>query len=238
LQVPDQQERSLGGECLERGHGPGDLGEVSDPAAVGMVEDRDAAVCGHRESGLDLHAERAVLGPADLGQGKAPVGMVERAVQADRGHVRMQAGDIHTKGRDRRCAYRADDVVQFQGDRLQGSTTPVVAQEARGDAEDLLNCPFPGPLLWTSGDGEVSRFATKISITWPWVRGATSRTGQVRSTIPARSSRRQNSAITGNAPRAFSTLGGPHRACCCVRVTVILQATNSLIDGHLTAPAR
>jgi len=34
-------------------------------------------------------------------------------------------------------------------------------------------------------------------------------TGQARSTIPAMSRRRQNSAITGNAPRAFSTLGGP-----------------------------
>ncbi len=35
-----------------------------------------------------------------------------------------------------------------------------------------------------------------------------SRTGQAPSTIPATSSRRQNSATTGNAPSSFSALGG------------------------------
>jgi hypothetical protein len=60
-----------------------------------------------------------------------------------------------------------------------------------------------------SGVGEVNRLATNTSITCPWVRVATSRTGQARSTIPARSSRRQKSATTGSAPSVFSTLGGP-----------------------------
>ena len=60
-----------------------------------------------------------------------------------------------------------------------------------------------------SGVGEVNRLATSTSITCPWVRVATSRTGQARSTIPARSGRPQKSATTGSAPRAFSTLGGP-----------------------------
>jgi hypothetical protein len=63
---------------------------------------------------------------------------------------------------------------------------------------------------WTrsSGRGLVRRLATSASITCPWVTRATSRTGQARSTIPARSSRRQNSATTGSAPSSFSTLGG------------------------------
>jgi hypothetical protein len=60
-----------------------------------------------------------------------------------------------------------------------------------------------------SGAGEVSRLATSASITCPWVRVATSRTGQARSTIPRRSRRRQKSATTGRAPNSFSTLGGP-----------------------------
>ena len=63
----------------------------------------------------------------------------------------------------------------------------------------------------TSGVGEVSRLATRASITCPWVSNARSRTGQARSTMAAISRRRANSATTGNAPRALSTttVGGP-----------------------------
>jgi hypothetical protein len=60
-----------------------------------------------------------------------------------------------------------------------------------------------------SGVGEVSRLATSAQMTCPWVRVATSRTGQARSTIPCRSRRWQKSATTGSAPSSFSTLGGP-----------------------------
>jgi hypothetical protein len=60
-----------------------------------------------------------------------------------------------------------------------------------------------------SGVGEVSRLATSTSTTCPWVRVATSRTGQARSTIPRRSRRWQKLATTGSAPSSFSTLGGP-----------------------------
>ena len=60
-----------------------------------------------------------------------------------------------------------------------------------------------------NGVGEVSRLATSTSITCPWVSVATWRIGQARSTMPARSSRRQKLATTGSAPSAFSTLGGP-----------------------------
>jgi hypothetical protein len=62
----------------------------------------------------------------------------------------------------------------------------------------------------SSGRGLVRRFATSASITCPCVSRATSRTGQARSTIPATSSRRANSAPTGSAPNTFSTLGGPY----------------------------
>lgn len=62
-----------------------------------------------------------------------------------------------------------------------------------------------------SGVGEVGQFATSASITCPWVRIATSfRIGHARSTIPARSNRRQYSATTGSAPSAFSTDGCPY----------------------------
>jgi hypothetical protein len=60
-----------------------------------------------------------------------------------------------------------------------------------------------------NGVGEVNRLATSTWITCPWVRVATSLTGQARSTIPSRSSRRQKLATTGSAPSSFSTLGGP-----------------------------
>lgn len=62
------------------------------------------------------------------------------------------------------------------------------------------------------GAGEVSRFATSASTTCPCDRIATSRTGHARSVIPTRSSRRLNSATTGNAPNALSTLDGPYAA--------------------------
>jgi hypothetical protein len=60
-----------------------------------------------------------------------------------------------------------------------------------------------------NGVGEVNRLATSTWITCPWVRVATSLTGQARSTISARSSRRQKLATTGSAPSSFSTLGRP-----------------------------
>jgi hypothetical protein len=63
---------------------------------------------------------------------------------------------------------------------------------------------------WTSGVGEVSRLAISASITSPCVAYAMSRTGTARSTMPATSRRRANAATTGNAPNAFSTLGGPN----------------------------
>jgi hypothetical protein len=95
------------------------------------------------------------------------------------------------------------------GDRVQSAADAVVIQHLGRDGEDLHR---PGPRqspTRRSGVGEVNRLATSTSMTCPWVRVATSRTGQARSTIPARSSRRQKSATTGSARSAFSTLGGP-----------------------------
>ena len=83
------------------------------------------------------------------------------------------------------------------------------------------------PSTCTRGWGEVSRLATRASITWPWVRMATSRTGQTRSTMPAMSRRRQNSATTGRAPSALSMLGGPYWMRC--------VGTMLLSQGYLEA---
>jgi hypothetical protein len=66
------------------------------------------------------------------------------------------------------------------------------------------------------GVGALNRLATNASITCPCDTIATSRTGHARSTIPARSNRRQYWAITGNArrrcPRARTTEISHHRA--------------------------
>jgi hypothetical protein len=69
--------------------------------------------------------------------------------------------------------------------------------------------PSAHSLTRHNSDGEVNRFATSASITCPCDRIATSRIGPARSMIPARSSRRQYSATTGNTPSTFSTLGCP-----------------------------
>jgi hypothetical protein len=67
-------------------------------------------------------------------------------------------------------------------------------------------------VTWTSGVGEVSRLAINAWMTCPWDRIATSRTGQARSMIPARSKRQEKSAMTGNAPNVFSILAATYRA--------------------------
>src|SRR5665213_411283 len=82
----------------------------------------------------------------------------------------------------------------------------------------------------TRGVGEVSRLATNASITWPWVARAMSRTGQARSTMPAMSNRRQNSATTGKAPSAFSTLGRPYRTE--VRIQPFSRLQPDLLPGN------
>lgn len=64
------------------------------------------------------------------------------------------------------------------------------------------------------GAGALNRFAINASITCPCDTIATSRTGHARSIIPTRSRRRENSATTGNAPNALSTLDGPDAARC------------------------
>ena len=71
------------------------------------------------------------------------------------------------------------------------------------------------PATRTIGAGLVNRFATSASITCPWVKiGTSSRIGHARSMIPTRSSRRLNSATTGNDPNILSTLDGPYTARC------------------------
>jgi len=110
----------------------------------------------------------------------------------------VQPGDLQAKGSDRLGADRPHDQVEVGRDRVQ--RLPKTSGTAQVAAQSSTR---------RSGVGEVNRLATNTSITCPWVRVATSRTGQARSTIPRRSSRRQKSATTGSAPSVFSTLGGP-----------------------------
>ena len=122
----------------------------------------------------------------------------------------MQPRDLHAVGGDRLSTDRADDVVQLRRDRVQAR--PIRSSfSAWGEMPNTSSTANARAQSSTrrSGAGQVSRLATSAPITCPWVSVATSRTGQARSTIPARSSRRQKLATTGSAPSAFSTLGGP-----------------------------
>ena len=85
-----------------------------------------------------------------------------------------------------------------------------------------------------SGVGEVSRLATNAPITCPWVTVATSRTGQARSTMPARSRRRQNSATTGSAPSAFSTLAGRSGPAAAIVVLLVVEASRDAPRSQAT----
>jgi hypothetical protein len=121
----------------------------------------------------------------------------------------VQPGDLQAKGSDGLRADRADKVVQLgaiasRRGRCGRRSAPGVG------GEDLLHRPPPGPVLHPpQRRREVSRSATSAQMTCPWVNVATSRIGQARSIIPARSSRWQKLAPTGSAPSTFSTLGGP-----------------------------
>jgi len=69
LGVPDQQEPPLAGELLERGHRPGDLGDLPGAAVVGAVEDGHATLAADPKAGLDLlEVGAAVLGMAEPGR--------------------------------------------------------------------------------------------------------------------------------------------------------------------------
>jgi hypothetical protein len=123
----------------------------------------------------------------------------------------MQAGHIDPEHRDRPRPPRPHDLVQPWRDRVQRPPDPVILErigampKTSSTAHSLAQSSTR-----SSGRGLKRRLAISASITCPWVTRATSwRIGQVRSTIPATSSRRQNSATTGSAPSSFSTLGGP-----------------------------
>jgi hypothetical protein len=175
------------------------------------VEYGHAAVAGYGQAGLDLfEVGSAVLGMAVPRLDETGLDVVVGAVQRDRGHVPVQAGHVDAERGDRGGAHRPDNAVQPGRDGIQSAANAVVVQHGGVDAEDLGHRPLGcQSSMCTSGAGEVSRLATSASITWPWDKMATSRMGQTRSTMPARSSRRQNSAITGSAPSVLSALGGP-----------------------------
>lgn len=126
----------------------------------------------------------------------------------------MQPGHVHSERGDRGRPDRPDDALQVWGDRIQRLTDPVVikgvSREA-GSVPKISSTAHPRAQSWTwpSGAGLVSRFATSASITPPCISSAKSRMGQARSTIPAGSIRRTNSATNGNAPKVLSVTGDP-----------------------------
>jgi hypothetical protein len=211
LGVAHQQEPPFGGQLVQRPHRPGDLGDLAGAAVVGPVEDGHAPVAADPKAGLDLfEVGAAILGMAEPGRDEALLGLLVGAVQRDRGHVPVQPRDLEAEGGDRAGADRPHQLVEFGRDGVQGTPDAVVVERV-GAIPKTSSTAHARAHSSTrhSGVGEVSRLATRAWITCPWVRVATSRIGQARSTIPARSSRRQKLATTGSAPSVFSTLGGP-----------------------------
>ena len=146
LGVAHQQERARPGDLLQRGHRPGDLGHLPGPAVIGVVEDRDPAVGGHGQPGLDLLQIRAaVLRMPPPRRRVLLVRFRVGAVQRDRGHVPVQPGHVHPELADRRRPDRAGDLIQMRSDRVQGTAEPVIVEQARLDAVHLVHrhrrCP-------------------------------------------------------------------------------------------------
>ncbi len=141
------QEVPLGGDRLQTGHRVHDLADLGGAAVEGAVEDRDPAVGGDRQPGLDLLEIRApVLGMPPGRRRILLFDLGERAVHRDRGHIPVQSGHVQAERADRRRGDRAGDAVQLWGDGVQRAGEPVVAQHGGGDGEDLVYRPLAGPV--------------------------------------------------------------------------------------------
>ncbi|HEY6798607.1 MAG TPA: deoxyribodipyrimidine photo-lyase, partial [Kineosporiaceae bacterium] len=143
-------EEQRAGELLQGLHRAHHLADLPGPAVVGPVEDRHAAVPGHRQAGLDLLQVRAtVLGMTELGDRELLVGLGVGPVQRDRGHVPVHPGHLQPERLDRRQTHRPGDLVQDRGDRVQRPTCPVVVQRLGRHPEHLTDRPLPRLRLHT-----------------------------------------------------------------------------------------
>jgi hypothetical protein len=123
---------------------------------------------------------------------------------------------------------RPDNRVQPLGDRIQSPPAPIIVDLLRADPEYLVNRIVTSQTgMWTSGDGDVNRFATSASMTCPCVNTDRSSTGHSPSITSRIFSRKLNPATTGNAPNSFCTDGNPNCARC---LTVAQAPTNHAYD--------
>jgi hypothetical protein len=126
------------------------LGDLPGPAVVSSVEDRDAAVAGDRQAGLDLfEVGAAVLGMPELRCGVVGVDLVVGPIQRDRGHVPVKPGGVQPEHRDHLRTNRSHDVIEFGSDRVQCPPDPIIVEQSWVDAKDFLDrmlaCPVGHP---------------------------------------------------------------------------------------------
>ncbi|MFI6701888.1 hypothetical protein ACIBJC_23460 [Streptomyces sp. NPDC050509] len=128
LGVRDHQQASLAGECLEGLYRADDLGDLPGVAGKDAGEDRDAAVGGHPDAGLDLlQVHPPVLGMPELdhrvvlvlpGLGVGAVHGHARHIPVDAGHIDAEVGD---RGRPD-AAGRPDQVAVSIRQRRAGAS--------------------------------------------------------------------------------------------------------------------
>jgi hypothetical protein len=148
LGVADHEQPPTTGQLLQLFHGPDDLSHLARAAVEDAREQRDGAVPGDGDPGLDLlEIGAAILGMAVLG-GREPLGdLVIVAVQGDRGHVPAHPGSLDAERLDRGQSHRPDQVIKLRGDRVQGPADPIVVEQFGIDTEHLAHRPGSGPLL-------------------------------------------------------------------------------------------
>ncbi|GAA3376777.1 hypothetical protein GCM10020367_49800 [Streptomyces sannanensis] len=148
LGVRDEQEVLAVGDLPQGLHRADDLGDLPGAAVVDAMKDRDPAVAGDGEPGLDLlQIHPPVLGVTVLDLREPVLLVLERAEERHRGHVPVDLADVDAELRDGLGTDRAGDLVQVRGDRVQGAGEPVVVQQLGIDTEDLLHRPLPRPVL-------------------------------------------------------------------------------------------
>ncbi len=112
------------------------------------MPDRDAAVRSDREACLDLQQVwAAVLRVPEAGLDVIRIRRSIGAIEADRGHVPVDASHIDAELSDRLGSDGADDACQLGSHRIERPTDAVIVQDLGSDGEHLFDRPGPGPVL-------------------------------------------------------------------------------------------
>src|SRR6266567_581462 len=198
LGVAHQQHLPGARKLLQRGHRADHLRDLSRAAVIGAMPHRHATVTADPKAGLDLlEIGSAILWLAPLGRGNPSLHLVVDAIQRNRGHVPVQPGHINPEHRDR--PRPTDPTIWSNSGAIASTARPIRSSLSASGAMPKTSSTAHSraqSATRNSGRGLERRLATSASITCPWVTRATSLTGHARSTIPARSSRRQNSPTT------------------------------------------